>query len=179
MRVSVTVGERRLVVDLPDEPGVPPSLDGAPIEADLVQVRPGLYTLLVGNCSFEIAIEVSTAADPAASREVAAQVGGATLDLTIEDERRRALAALQARSTGDTGQSGTTTIAAPMPGRVTAVPVETGATVERGQPLVVLEAMKMESGLTAPHAGTVAEILVQPGQTVQQRQPLLRLERAP
>jgi biotin carboxyl carrier protein len=64
-----------------------------------------------------------------------------------------------------------------MPARVVKIAVSQGQHVSPHQPLVVLEAMKMESGLTAPHAGTVAEILVQPGETVQQRQPLLRLER--
>ena len=64
-----------------------------------------------------------------------------------------------------------------MPGRVVAVPVAPGTTVERGQPLVVLEAMKMESALSAPHPGVVTDVLVTPGQTVQQRQPLVRIER--
>lgn len=57
------------------------------------------------------------------------------------------------------------TCLSPMPGRVTAVHVEDGATVEAGAVLVVLEAMKMEHVVTAPTAGVVA-LHVQVGQTV-------------
>ena len=179
MKLSVTIGDRRLVVVLPDESGPAPSVDGAPVKADLVEVRPGLYSLVIDGRSYEVALDkAGSGADPTAPRELTAHAGGAVLDLAVEDERRRALAALQAKRSGSTAQGGATTIAAPMPGRVAGVPVKTGDAVERGQTLVVLEAMKMESALTAPHAGTVAEVLVQPGQTVQQRQPLLRLERS-
>jgi acetyl/propionyl-CoA carboxylase alpha subunit len=57
-------------------------------------------------------------------------------------------------------------LAAPMPGIVVRVEVEAGQQVERGDPLVVVEAMKMEHTIAAPHAGRVAEIRVRPGQTV-------------
>jgi len=47
---------------------------------------------------------------------------------------------------------------APMPGRVIAVPVQDGAVVERGTPLIVLEAMKMEHTLRAPGKGKVVRV---------------------
>jgi 3-methylcrotonyl-CoA carboxylase alpha subunit len=47
---------------------------------------------------------------------------------------------------------------APMPGKVIALFVEAGATVERGQPLLVIEAMKMEHTISAPSAGRVASV---------------------
>jgi 3-methylcrotonyl-CoA carboxylase alpha subunit len=46
----------------------------------------------------------------------------------------------------------------PLPGTIVAVHVRAGQTVERGAPLVTLEAMKMEHTVTAPHAGTVARL---------------------
>lgn len=55
---------------------------------------------------------------------------------------------------------------APMPGLVLRVLVEAGDTVEAGQGLVVLEAMKMENELTAPAAGTVAAVHAAPGDAV-------------
>ena len=60
-------------------------------------------------------------------------------------------------------------MAAPMPGVVLKIFVSPGDSVEKGAPLLVLEAMKMEHQLAAPHAGTVKAIhctvgeLVQPG----------------
>ena len=55
---------------------------------------------------------------------------------------------------------------APMPGTVVSVAVETGDQVAAGQPVLVLEAMKMQHTVSAPHAGTVTEIDVQPGTQV-------------
>ena len=55
---------------------------------------------------------------------------------------------------------------APMPGKILAVRVEVGQTVQKGQPLVVLEAMKMEHEVTAPHDGVVREVRVQATQQV-------------
>ena len=69
-------------------------------------------------------------------------------------------------------------ILAPMPGKVIAVDVSEGQTVEAGQRLMVLEAMKMEHALTAPFAGTVAELAAQEGQQVQVEALMARVEKA-
>lgn len=66
-------------------------------------------------------------------------------------------------------------VIAPMPGTILTIDVEVGQTVEAGQQLCVLEAMKMKNPIRAVHAGTVAEIAVQPGQTVAYGALLVRL----
>ena len=55
---------------------------------------------------------------------------------------------------------------APMPGKIVAVPAKAGDVVSKGQPIVVLEAMKMEHALTAPFDGVVAEFNVAVGDQV-------------
>jgi propionyl-CoA carboxylase alpha chain len=55
---------------------------------------------------------------------------------------------------------------APMPGTVVSVAVERGQAVVAGQPVLVLEAMKMQHTVTAPGAGTVSELDVRPGDQV-------------
>jgi propionyl-CoA carboxylase alpha chain len=62
----------------------------------------------------------------------------------------------------------------PMPGLVVAVPVKTGDCVTRGQNLVTLESMKMESGVASPVDGTIAEVLVKPGDAVDAGDVLMR-----
>jgi propionyl-CoA carboxylase alpha chain len=55
---------------------------------------------------------------------------------------------------------------APMPGTVVSVNVEKGQQVEAGQPVLVLEAMKMQHTVRAPGPGTVTQIDVEPGAQV-------------
>ena len=63
-----------------------------------------------------------------------------------------------------------------MPGRVVAIDVEEGDAVERGQRILVIEAMKMENDVKAPRDGRVRSIRVAPGDAVDAGQPLLELE---
>lgn len=65
---------------------------------------------------------------------------------------------------------------APMPGLIVDVLVEAGAKVEAGQPLVIVEAMKMQNELVAPLAGRVAKISVAPGAAVETGQLLIAIE---
>jgi acetyl-CoA/propionyl-CoA carboxylase biotin carboxyl carrier protein len=67
---------------------------------------------------------------------------------------------------GAQAAAGEAQLRSPMPGTVLAVHVAVGDTVEAGQPLVVVEAMKMEHTLRAPHAGTVSGVEVRAGQPV-------------
>jgi len=69
-------------------------------------------------------------------------------------------------------------LAAPMPGKIIAVLVEAGAKVEKGAPLLILEAMKMEHTIKAPAAGTVQEILYREGEQVVEGAELLAFERS-
>jgi 3-methylcrotonyl-CoA carboxylase alpha subunit len=67
-------------------------------------------------------------------------------------------------------------LTAPMPGKIIAVRVKKGETVEKGKLLVVLEAMKMEQPISAPTAGKVAEILCRVGDIVGEGSELLRMD---
>jgi acetyl/propionyl-CoA carboxylase alpha subunit len=67
---------------------------------------------------------------------------------------------------------GTHALAAPLQGTVVKLEVVAGATVRAGQPLLVLEAMKMEHVIAAQASGRVVEIAVQPGDTVLEGHPL-------
>jgi acetyl-CoA/propionyl-CoA carboxylase biotin carboxyl carrier protein len=58
------------------------------------------------------------------------------------------------------------TVRSPMPGTVLAVDVTEGQRVKSGQPLLIVEAMKMEHTVTAPLDGTVAELAAKTGQQV-------------
>jgi 3-methylcrotonyl-CoA carboxylase alpha subunit len=75
---------------------------------------------------------------------------------------------------GDTHAEGGR-LTAPMPGKVVSFAVKTGDKVSRGQPLAVMEAMKMEHTIAAPADGTVEELLYAPGDQVTEGAELLRI----
>ena len=58
-------------------------------------------------------------------------------------------------------------VGAPMPGEVVEVRVKEGEAVEKGAPLCVLSAMKMETVVTAPRGGTVSRLHVRPGMSLE------------
>jgi acetyl-CoA/propionyl-CoA carboxylase, biotin carboxylase, biotin carboxyl carrier protein len=64
------------------------------------------------------------------------------------------------------GDSGGAEVVSPMQGTILEVLVQPGASVEAGEAIVVLEAMKMETRVSSPRAGRVAEVVVEPAQTV-------------
>ena len=68
------------------------------------------------------------------------------------------------------------TIKAPMPGLVLSILVEEGKEVKKGDPLIILEAMKMENILTSPIDGVIKNIEVKPQQTVEKNNVLIRFE---
>jgi acetyl-CoA/propionyl-CoA carboxylase biotin carboxyl carrier protein len=69
-------------------------------------------------------------------------------------------------ASASTGGAGNGTISAPMQGTIVKVLVNKGDTVEAGQAVLVLEAMKMENHINAEAGGTVADVRVGPGDTV-------------
>jgi 3-methylcrotonyl-CoA carboxylase alpha subunit len=78
---------------------------------------------------------------------------------------------------GDTQAEGGR-LTAPMPGKVVSFAVKAGDKVTRGQPLAVMEAMKMEHTIAAPADGTVEELLYAPGDQVTEGSELLRIAAA-
>lgn len=69
-------------------------------------------------------------------------------------------------------------LTAPMPGKVVAVLVQAGATVVKGEPLVIMEAMKMEHTIAAPGDGVVEDVLYEVGDQVADGAPLLAFKAA-
>lgn len=70
-------------------------------------------------------------------------------------------------------------LGAPMPGTVISVAVAAGETVHVGQPLVVIESMKMQSEIIAPRDGVLAAVHVAVGETFDRGAPLVALEPQP
>ncbi len=94
---------------------------------------------------------------------------GIRTDVRVESERDR----LEAAAGGSMGASAEKIVKAPMPGRVIKILVEVGQEVAAGQPLFVVEAMKMENEVKAKGPGVVQSVHVQLGATVEARAKLV------
>ena len=70
-------------------------------------------------------------------------------------------------------------VLAPMPGKVLSVEVSVNETIEEGQALLVLEAMKMENVIRAPRAGIIASVGVEDGVAVEKGVALVTYELEP
>jgi 3-methylcrotonyl-CoA carboxylase alpha subunit len=85
------------------------------------------------------------------------------------------IVAVDALAHAAVAQTDTGRLTAPMPGKLLSFAVKAGDTVRRGQPLAVMDAMKMEHTISAPADGTVQELLYAPGDQVAEGAELLRL----
>jgi len=113
---------------------------------------------------------------PLVARRTTAEVNGKRFDVTLwvpESAGGVPVGKAAARkprrgatSGGGTGVAGGGAVTVPMQGTIVKVLVDVGDTVEAGQPVVVLEAMKMENQIASDRAGTVTEVKVAPGDTV-------------
>ena len=90
--------------------------------------------------------------------------------------RHRVLALFDVIAQSSGGDAATGRLTAPMPGKVIAISAVAGHRVERGTPLLVMEAMKMEHTIVAPADGVVAEVLFGIGDQVDEGAELVRFE---
>ena len=107
------------------------------------------------------------------SQRAGITIAGHFYDIEIEDERERAAHAA-ARAAGAGGGS----VKSVMPGVVVSLLVAEGDDVEEGQPLLVLEAMKMQNEIVAPAAGAVVRIHASEGEAVSAGAKLVDLKAA-
>jgi len=152
------------------------AVDGRPFHVDAARVDAHTLSLVIGaevrreaDAADERAgsdlrrartYEVTVAAD-AASSQLAVRVGATSLLATLNGRKRRGR-----HKEGSHRETGPQRVVAPMPGKIVRVLVQNGQTVVTRQPIVVVEAMKMENELRAGRDGTVAEIHAQEGQSV-------------
>ncbi len=164
MKYYARIGENEYEIEIEDGALF---LNGERLDVDLQQSgAPELYSMLFNGRSFELLIE-------AERFRYGVTIRGDRYDVLVEDERQRRLALgrdLPALPAGELP------VTAPIPGLVVKVLVEEGDEVEDGQPLAILEAMKMENEIRALRSGTVKAVMTAPGQRIEQNGILLILE---
>ncbi len=135
---------------------------------DMIQQPDGTYHLLYENESYQIKVlEQDTG-----NKQLKLLVNGQAYHLKIEDEydqlvRQLGLEIVKSQKVNE--------IKAPMPGLVLEVSVEVGQTIAKGDPLLILEAMKMENVIKSAGDGVVEEILIDKGAAVEKGALLIKL----
>ena len=118
------------------------------------------FVITVNGTQYEVAVEeveagaAPVAAAPKAAPKAAAKPAAAPKAAAVAGEK----------------------VTAPMPGNIVDVKVQVGASVKKGDVLVVLEAMKMENNIDADRGGVVKQVLVQQGATVMEGDVLIVIE---
>ena len=166
MKYVVDVGGRSVEVELD---GGQVKVDGVALPASLSEL-PGTPVVLLSLGDSVHRVVVTR--DSAKGRYVLS-LDGRRYDVEALDERTRAIRQL---SSATSGPKGPAPLVAPMPGMIVRVSVEVGASVQPGQGLVVMEAMKMENELRSSSAGVVKAIRATPGTAVERGAVLVELE---
>lgn len=160
----IRVGEREHVVEIVggggDEGPLRVRVDGHEYEV----AGAGVHTLRVAPQGEPLArqLEVALAGEQGRARE--AWLAGTRAKLEVQTAREAKLAAALGKSASGHASG---ELIAPMPGRVVKVGVAVGDRVERGAPVLIVEAMKMENELQAPISGIVRSVAVHAGMAVE------------
>jgi biotin carboxyl carrier protein len=158
MQYEVEIGGRLVhVVVARTGDGFAVSVDGKTRQVDAARIDAHTLSLVVDKVWSK---EVSIAADPV-SGQLTVHVGTTPIAVTLNGRRRWGR-----KDDGGGAAAGPQRLVAPMPGKVVRVLVNGGDRVTAKQPVVVVEAMKMENELRASREGTVAEIHVREGMSV-------------
>jgi len=132
------------------------AVDGSEFVVDGKKTGLTNYSLIVDNRSFEVDVDIM-------EDEYRVLVDGRSYHINLLDERRMRVGGLQS----GIQLQGRQNVSVPMPGKVIAVLVSEGDKVERGQGLVIVEAMKMENEVRCPIDGEVKEVRVKTGDALE------------
>jgi biotin carboxyl carrier protein len=168
MKYFATVNGRAHEVELCEQHGeLVARVDGKPLALRYDEVDEfGQVSLFCEGKSYALSLEGS-------EERVSVTLAGNFYEIELENERERA-----AHAAERAGGKGGGIVNAIMPGVVVELLVKKGDRVEKGQPLLILSAMKMQNEIAAPQAGVVKELHVAAGQAVAAGAKLATLELA-
>ena len=123
------------------------------------------FSIVVNGTAYEVDVEEIGAG--AAAPVVAAPAPVAAAPAPVAAPKAAPVkAAAPKAAAAPAGAAGAVQIKSPMPGTVLSIKVTAGQAVKKGDPVVMIEAMKMETPIPAPQDGTIASINTQQGATV-------------
>jgi len=143
-----------------------PVIDGTPLEWDIARISETRFHILHKNKSYSAELILHDKANKA----VILKINGSVHKVEIKD-RYDLLLEKMGISSASAGKI--SSIKAPMPGLIVQIMVKAGDNIKPGDPLLVLEAMKMENMIKASTEATVAQVKVKQGNSVEKGQVLI------
>jgi biotin carboxyl carrier protein len=144
------------------------TINGGVYTLDLLRIKPGSLHVLRNNRSYTVEILKT---DPNA-KSVLMLINGNKYQVELRDKYDELLNSLGMNLTARVVKE----MKAPMPGMVLDILVKAGDEVSKDQPLIVLEAMKMENMLKSPADGKIKSISISKGNAVEKNQVLIHFE---
>ncbi|MDB5284624.1 MAG: biotin/lipoyl-binding protein [Bacteroidota bacterium] len=145
------------------------SLDGVPVEWDLIEVRDNTFHILRNNKGYNATLISFNAEE----KTMVINVNGNDYEITIKDKYDLLMQQLGINAKASTAVQN---IKAPMPGLIINISVKEGDEVKKGDALLILEAMKMENLIKSPRDGKIKKINVQLRQAMEKNQVMLEFE---
>jgi biotin carboxyl carrier protein len=145
------------------------SIGGKKFDGDSIELKKGKFHIIRDNRSFEAEV-VKVNRD---EKTVSVKVNNVLYTVSVKD---RYDALLKEIGIDSTGNKTVNDIKAPMPGMVLKVIVESGQKIQKGDAMLILEAMKMENILKAPSDGIIKKIHILKGDKVEKNQVLIKME---
>jgi len=142
-------------------------LNGQEFSADIIKIREGVYHMVKDNLSYNLEIVRQLPEE----KQLVVKINNTAYVLNIRDKYDDLLHSLGLDSLASKKVND---IKAPMPGMVLTILVTEGQEIKKGDPLIVLEAMKMENVLKSPTDGIVKKITVNKGIAVEKNQVLIQ-----
>lgn len=130
-------------------------IDGKDISVDAALTARDVLSIVVDGKAYEIKREFSLRG------EVHIVLGSARYSVEVRDPR-----SLRTRRASGGAEAGPQRLTAPMPGKIVRVAVQAGEEVKAGQPVIVMEAMKMQNEMKSPKDGKVQKVLTAEGAAV-------------
>lgn len=144
-------------------------VNGQEVLADILKIDNRFYHILTDGKSYNLEV----AAIDRQAKTMTIMVNGNKYELSLKDKFD---ALMEQMGFGKGAGQKAADLKAPMPGLVIEVRVQVGDTVKKGDPVIVLEAMKMENVLKSPGDGTVKSVEVHKGLSVEKGFVLIRFE---
>lgn len=161
--IKASIGTRSFDIQ-PSDDGI--EVNGKSINLDKIEVTPGYFHIILDGKSYSAEVVKS---DPQ-TKTFHIKVNGSLYPVQIKDKFDLLL---EKMGMGNAAAAKAMVIKAPMPGLIIELKVKPGDEVKTGDPLLILEAMKMENIIKSPGAGVVKNVKAKKGDSVEKNQILI------